>query len=989
MNNGIFWKTKLAAWVHDPAEKALVLFREAHEAGTVRNLCRAIFGGDEIPAELRAFVKKADHWAAAADRPDLPWRPGERYPEWSKVRFSNLPELVHPVSPGVRVVISETFKDVAVGDLRAVSTDHFLKLLISNSAGLDMEKTFLRFWRFGPETPAGELNLLWQLLPADTRSPDHTIWDHLKLCSAFAGIFALGDEPALLVVSLGPVQGFISQSRSTSDLWAGSHFLSQLCWQAMLPVCEEYGPDAVLFPDLHGIPAVDQWLAERGIWPEGKLKPWERKSAENKVPLDLDPRMAAALPNRFVALVPARVAETLAKAITTAVRDWACARASEAAEHFFSKATGYELPKVAASQITDQMKDFPEVYWSVVPWSAIKDSGEEVDPVSLFGMMSKFLPENTEPGEGTWDLLLKPVKSASGEWSFYKPNRGAAYTHLYGLSERFHGAAKTVRTFEKSRQEGYRCTICGEREWLSEKRGDLLLSSGKRGQSAWTRLGEDGTGPVRKGEHLCAWCAVKRFWPSVFPKSVSADGSRFVVSTHTMALASSIERVVDAGLSGTLDDKARKAAGQLARSTAGLNRAAFPLRLWRKMEELKNCDEEVFNALAKIPVLLDCLSDETEGDEAQEKELNARIKEILGASPETYYALVLMDGDSMGAWVAGLEQRYLPRYRDILHSFTRTVLDNEFRNDKDIQAFLEARRPNTPARHQAISRALNHFSLHLARVVVEEIFTGKLIYAGGDDLFAMASVRDLPGLMLALRALYSGILLDSPEKWTAVTGRTEEKHVRLVLKNGYALLKGRGKGNRLFATMGPEATASIGAVIAHHKAPLARVIRSLNAAEKAAKNEGGRDAFCIALEKRSGSASRLVGKWCIGNTLEDRQPDITTMGAVMKMRDVLAQKGVSRRAVYVLHDVLRNVPPDRDALVKIIAHRLERQGAKNVTAPVESIVRLAEHHAGFLMRHSSERRGAVHSENRWLQEVFVTAEFFARRMVTNEGGEDE
>jgi len=38
--NDLMWKARLAAWIHDPAEKALVLLRDpaGHEGGTVRQL---------------------------------------------------------------------------------------------------------------------------------------------------------------------------------------------------------------------------------------------------------------------------------------------------------------------------------------------------------------------------------------------------------------------------------------------------------------------------------------------------------------------------------------------------------------------------------------------------------------------------------------------------------------------------------------------------------------------------------------------------------------------------------------------------------------------------------------------------------------------------------------------------------------------------------------------------------------------------------------
>ena len=89
------WQTKVAARLHDPAEKALVLLRdpEGHEKGTSRALTRLlgytdIASGDVdadndealartvfkkgIPRAMYRDVQRADWWAAAADRPQWP-----------------------------------------------------------------------------------------------------------------------------------------------------------------------------------------------------------------------------------------------------------------------------------------------------------------------------------------------------------------------------------------------------------------------------------------------------------------------------------------------------------------------------------------------------------------------------------------------------------------------------------------------------------------------------------------------------------------------------------------------------------------------------------------------------------------------------------------------------------------------------------------------------------------------------------------------------
>ncbi len=78
------WQAKLAARLHDPIEKALVLMRAAEgpEGGTSATLRREL-GLDDLPSAVIHAVKTADRWASAADRAAFPNRNDEgRYPRW-------------------------------------------------------------------------------------------------------------------------------------------------------------------------------------------------------------------------------------------------------------------------------------------------------------------------------------------------------------------------------------------------------------------------------------------------------------------------------------------------------------------------------------------------------------------------------------------------------------------------------------------------------------------------------------------------------------------------------------------------------------------------------------------------------------------------------------------------------------------------------------------------------------------------------------------
>ncbi|RMD63052.1 type III-B CRISPR-associated protein Cas10/Cmr2, partial [Candidatus Parcubacteria bacterium] len=190
MSDERIWQAKLAARIHDPAEKALVLLRDpaGHEGGTVRTLREKLFPSDAW-GWVEAIVKKADHWASAADRPQFPREKDDNlFARWAQVRFTEAPELKHPLTGGSFNL--KTLQEIDFEQVKAVSGDHFENLIQYEGEIINWKKTVLAFWRFGPELGGEGLRLLWQLLPADTRVPDHTIWSHLDLASALAGAIA-------------------------------------------------------------------------------------------------------------------------------------------------------------------------------------------------------------------------------------------------------------------------------------------------------------------------------------------------------------------------------------------------------------------------------------------------------------------------------------------------------------------------------------------------------------------------------------------------------------------------------------------------------------------------------------------------------------------------------------------------------------------------------------------------------------------------------
>ena len=1016
MADDTLWRTKLHARLHDPAEKALVLLRDpaGHEGGTSRALHRllgfesipesgqmapesedaldTVLSKDGIPVGMYRTVQRADWWASAADRPQwpmeevtVPARDGRTrthaVAEWAQVRWTRNPTLIHPLN-GKKFDLG-SLADTDFHDVKDRSRTHFERLVVREGEAIDWRRTLLAFWRFGPElreeADNGTLGQLWPLLPADTRIPDHSIWDHLDLVSAFAGAFTADPDgdAALLALSIGPVQSFIAAARSTSDLWAGSHLLARLSWEAAKVVCERLGPDAILFPRLRGIPQVDVWLRGEcdlpGEWFEGC--DWTKGET------DANPLFSAALPNRFVAVVPAGEAGEIAGEVEARARSWLKSLGGDVVERLLSEASlrrsgdPRDETVYAYRQMHEQLDGFPEVHWAAVPFSLIRprDGRRQtgLDISMLSEAMAPFFGVGAGEPSGFLDSPAWKVLQEDRTWDdgtrFFAPNPGVLYPAVYDLAERVLAAAKAVRPFAQTEQRGWRCSLTGETEWLTTDEAQLeRLYRGQEG-TLWAKLSKARPAWAKAGEHLGALPAVKRLWPTLFAKEVadvagmdSRAAGRFVVSTHTMALAWQIEaRVKRAKAGEPLAEDLRTKLGNMV-SELGTDTVALPRKLMREI----GGDPDASWWAKRLPGLLDAAAES--GDEDKQRRAEHLVKCVLRqpgtkTEIETYYALLLMDGDRMGRILSGDEgddgdgPGCAISYLESFHPQVRNGFEARARDNQVLREYGGQTRATSPNRHLAISAALNDFALHVVPEVIEREFLGRMLYAGGDDVMAMLPVADLLPAMRRLRYAYSGHdPHDASVNWKAARGSR-----KLVCKDGFTLLRGR-----LMRMMGG-AKASCGAVVAHHQAPLTAVMRELREAERRAKHAGGRDAFSLTVIKRSGGALHLTAKW--GEPLN----------LLLKVRDFLAEPSVSRRAVYNSLVWLRDLPQDADAgmLGSLLAHQFERQtGSRQVLRDRDLARRIADLAA----------KGAAGDRTDWLQRLLGVAEFLARETRTGQ-----
>jgi CRISPR-associated protein Cmr2 len=649
---------------------------------------------------------------------------------------------------------------------------------------------------------------------------------------------------------------------------------------------------------------------------------------------DANPLFSAALPNRFVAIVPAGEAEKIARRIEGAVRDWVREQGRETLRNLLEVAgvvADEDLP--CHAQVEAQLAGFPEVHWAVVPWSLAAAGAGDVDTTGIEALLRRLYPEGEGApgflGSAAWQILAKPIDL--GDSRFFEPNPGVLYPALYDALDHLAVAAKAARPFVQLPQEGFRCTLCGEREWLTLDREQLTRTKGQRGdgkaETLWTRVASSRPAWARRGDHLCALCALKRVWPEMVRdrvREVLPDGAfseRFVVSTHTMAMAPDLEalRTVEGK---KLDQLRQTPTYQQASSQRS---AALPKRIYDRLT--RDGDEERRRFLQGLPTYLDALRDGLDSDDAEQQrqyqEALSRVagdlRGALGHPPETYYAIVAMDGDHMGAWLAGNDERYRIAYRESWHPQVWSYAKELAVGNERLARYLEARRPPSPARHMAISAALNGFAVELARPIVEDLYKGKLLYAGGDDVLALVAVDDVVEVATLLRLAYGGVLPgggqvvvhDRVEKDAFWAERFAEASGRYRIGGGFVLDGGDRRDKRprrLYQVMGERATASCGIAIAHYLTPLARVLKEARAAEQRAKG-AGRDRLAITVMKRAGGAIPLTVPWGLKNAASLAE---TPAGLLLALRDHLARPDVSRRTAYHVYDWIHELPHAAD-----------------------------------------------------------------------------
>ena len=346
------------------------------------------------------------------------------------------------------------------------------------------------------------------------------------------------------------------------------------------------------------------------------------------------------------------------------------------------------------------------------------------------------------------------------------------YAVAYDWTERKLGALKSKKHYEpfvdaytyngEKHPDG--CTLCGERAHLAVD---------------WKKVKEnlqkDIKHYLKEGEKLCGVCLVKRFAFYCLKRQTFS-------SVHDIANAKFKEELKD------FEQKYPDRASELKSLLQQYMGEEKPRdHLWEYNAELFDIEEleRIKREEEDLSLVIDDLIRELRW---------IYNNEFLSKPSKNYFAIIISDGDSMGDWLG---------------------LNSKIRKEKLERTF-----------HKEFSRALSNYAREIKSLESKEKFGLRIVYAGGDDVLAVADLREF---------------LDFAEK---LNPTFKDK-------------------------VGKDASVSAGIVIGHQRDNLAYLLNEAGKAEKKAKSVEGKSAFCITVIPRGGGPVSFWAKWEFLNLFKD------------------------------------------------------------------------------------------------------------------------
>jgi len=404
------------------------------------------------------------------------------------------------------------------------------------------------------------------------------------------------------------------------------------------------------------------------------------------------------------------------------------------------------------------------------------------------------------------------------------------YTEKYSQLESLVGATKNYRPFEQTDypKTGHYpiivCPLCGERHAIALE-GKLTDDDVKL---LWDKISNENP-KIKANEYLCPVCYAKRLFPEFinkenktelgFPSTADVAVTEWRQNEKNRNYIDEIEQSFKANKhlkndKGYVLPKLKDLYGNRVFTDAHWYFPDnFTKREFGKLKlEPKNKNSNAYNDY--------------------EKERSDFLKLKPFKSPDTsYYGMLMMDGDGMGEMLG------------------------KVKNAED---------------HKNFSKALDIFATQLVPQIVEKEHFGKLVYAGGDDVFGFTTKNDLLNTMNDTRKKFNEIMKENQSQYCSITGNY---------------------------------TMSAGAVVAHYKAPLFYVLDQVREMEKKAKsfvNESEKKNACaLMLLSHGGNNKFTIFPW--EYKCEDGKISESVI-LLNNLRNDLSEEFISKTFIYKLKD---------------------------------------------------------------------------------------
>lgn len=480
---------------------------------------------------------------------------------------------------------------------------------------------------------------------------------------------------------------------------------------------------------------------------------------------------------------------------------------------------------------------------------------------------------------------------------------------------------KNLRLPSPTEESGEKCTVCGERQELSESKKTEFKPDRISSKDWWKALQQSDLN-LRENERLCAVCLTKRLFPLVSKQAIGWQVEQYYPSTAYLSVIDWLENVLDKAKDSKDIQDAAKELIDIAKEIDIYN-SEYNTKIKGLTEKIKNSgidenliklDGDVFYLSAiEADQLQKCGSNKTLEPEQKQKLSKAlkKLQRVVGSSATPFYALLLMDGDGMGKLIGGLDRQEQGKVSQALATFTKRV----------------------PG-------------------IVEEN-NGKLVYAGGDDVFALLPVSKAVSCAAQCRMAYQDAFKNFPEK----------------TKNA--------------------ATISAAVQFAHQNIALSVVVKDAHRLlDDIAKDRTGRDALACRVWKPGGIVLTWAQPWT-----DEQKTDFAKLldDVIADFRPDPTSDRFSSKFFYKLRDLFEQIESDstitdeaiKDLLVaEYLANRElkendKKKQRKEAQERIERLLLLCQQQT----RHNEENKRITYTKGKYNADAALLVRFLVQKEV--------